>query len=296
MIRNFIYYFKFRVENPDMLKALLELTRFEHAVMLALAVLIAETVVLGAIPDFTLIILLSLLVPVFSEMGSFALNDYLDIETDRINKKMGPLVRGSISPKFALYFSAVSLLLSTVVSFFINYNAFIIAMLFNVAAVLYNWKLKDMPLIGNFYIALTMAIPFIFGNYVVSDDLSNVAVVLAALGFVAGMAREIIKSVQDMEGDVRARKSRTLPVIIGEKRSVTAAIVLYHVFIVLTIIPLLWLDAAAIAIALVATADILILVTSYKTLRKDYKFARNASLVAFFLGLLGLLMAATGIF
>ena len=209
---------------------------------------------------------------------------------------MGPLVRGSLAPGFALYFSAFALLVSTVVSFFINYNAFIIALLFNLAAVLYNWKLKDLPLVGNSYIALTMAIPFIFGNYVVSDELSNVALIMAALGFVAGMAREIIKSVQDMEGDVKARKSKTLPVIIGERGSVTAAVVLYHVFIVLTIVPLVWLNAGVIPIALVAAADLLILFISYKTLRKDYKFARNASLAAFLMGLLGLLVAATGAF
>ncbi|MBN1170438.1 UbiA family prenyltransferase [Candidatus Micrarchaeota archaeon] len=275
-----------------MLKALLKLTRFEHAIMLALAVLIAETVVLGAVPDFTLIIALSLLVPVFSEMGSFALNDYLDIETDRINRRMGPLVTGTISPEFALYFSVAALVGSTVMAAFINYNVLIIALLFNFAAVLYNWKLKDLPLVGNFYIALTMAIPFIFGNYVVAEELSDIALVFAALGFVAGLAREIIKTVEDMEGDVKARKSKTLPVIIGKRRSLIAAIILYHIFIVLTIIPLIWLEASAFPVILVAIADVLVLFICYKTFLQDYRFARNASLVAFLIGLLGLLLAS----
>ncbi|MFN7991950.1 MAG: UbiA family prenyltransferase, partial [Candidatus Micrarchaeia archaeon] len=191
------------------IKDLYRLTRFEHAAMLAFAVFIAETVTLGRIPPATIPIILSLLVPVLSEMGSFALNDYFDIETDRLNGKSDrPLVKGTISPGFALYFSICCLALSSGLASLINIPAFSIALLFNLLAIAYNWKLKDLPLIGNMYIALTMAIPFIFGNFVVSDTLSLTAIVLAALGFVAGLAREIIKSVQDVEGDVKARGSR----------------------------------------------------------------------------------------
>jgi geranylgeranylglycerol-phosphate geranylgeranyltransferase len=276
------------------LKELFRLTRFEHALMLALAVLIAETVVLGHLPQPDLTILLSLLVPIFSEMGSFALNDYLDIETDRLNKKKDrPLVKGTISPKFALWFSVFSLLFSSVFAFLINIPSFVIALAFNLVAVLYNWKLKDLPLLGNAYIALTMAIPFIFGDYVVSTSLSPLALVLAALGFVAGLAREIVKSVQDMEGDIKARGSKTLPVIIGAGGSSALAILLYIAFIPLTIAPFyLGLAFKPVPTALVAIADLIILVICFKIAKKDYRFARNASLAAFFVGMVGILLAA----
>ena len=60
------------------LSAFLRLTRFEHAIMFAIAVLIGEIIAGGSIPLISFVILRSLLVPIFSEMGSFALNDYLD--------------------------------------------------------------------------------------------------------------------------------------------------------------------------------------------------------------------------
>lgn len=275
------------------IRELFRLTRFEHALMLAFAVLIAETAVLGALPQFTPAIILSLLVPVLSEMGSFALNDYLDVETDRMNRKDRPLVNGTISMGFAYYFSIVSLALSCALAFFINMEAFAIALAFNAAAALYNWKLKDMPLVGNMYIALTMAIPFVFGNFVVSREPAMIALILALLGFVAGLAREIIKSAQDMEGDRKARGSRTLPIVIGEKNAVVVAVALYAAFIALTALPFLsGLPAAPVPIALVASADALIIVICFKSLGKGYKFARNASLVAFVLGMVGI-MAAT---
>jgi len=276
-----------------MIGELAKLTRFEHALMLALAVLLAEIIVLGTFPPLEHFIILSLLVPVFSEMGSFALNDYLDIETDRLNKKDRPLVKGTISPAFALYFSIAALALSTAMAYFINSAAFIIALLFNIAAVLYNWKLKDLPLVGNTYIALTMAIPFIFGNYVVSAELSSTAAVLAVLGFIAGLAREIVKSVQDMKGDIKARGSRTLPVIIGEKNSLITAVILYLLFIPLTAVPFaLGLQFSIIPALFIAAADILIAFVCYRIAKRDFRFARNASLIAFFIGMLGILAAS----
>ena len=205
---------------------------------------------------------------------------------------------GSIAPQFALWFSVATIALSILLSFFINFPAFIIALVFNLLAVLYNWKLKDLPLIGNLYIALTMAIPFIFGNFVVSDSLSQLAIVLALLGFVSGLAREITKSVQDMEGDMAARKSQTLPIIIGPKPAIYMASLLYLLFIPISLVPFtMGLKLNFISGLPVAVAEALILFCVYSLLKnlnhvKSLKKARDISLVALFIGLIGLLAAA----
>lgn len=282
------------------LKEFMKLTRFEHAVLLALAVLIGETVTLGSFPSFSIVILLSLLVPVFSEMASFSLNDYFDIETDKINNRKRPLVTGTLSPKFAVYFSFAAFILSTVFAFFINTAAFVIALAFNIAAILYNWKLKDLPLLGNIYIGLSMAIPFIFGNFVVQPFLSNIALTLAILAFIAGTAREIVKSVQDMEGDKKARRSKTLPVVIGEKSSILLASFLYVLFIPLSFAPFYFgLPANEAAILLIALADgaLLGIITALlKNPSKNiYKKARNYTLVIFAIGMLAILYASISI-
>jgi len=169
---------------------------------------------------------------------------------------------------------------------------------FNALAVLYNWRLKDLPLLGNLYIGLTMAIPFIFGNYVVSSCLTPLAVALALLGFVSGLAREIIKSVQDMEGDRAARKSETLPMRIGARQSIIVACAFYVLFMLLSLVPFaLGLRLNAVSGPLVATADVGILSIIYSLLvskdqAKALRSARNISLAALFIGLLGLLAAA----
>lgn len=279
------------------LREWVRLTRLEHAVMLALAVFIAEAIALGALPPLTLVIAISLLVPIFSEMGSFALNDYMDMKADRMNKRKDrPLVKGTIKPKTALYFSIISLALSTLLAYFVGVLGFVIALAFNVVAVLYNWKLKDLPLVGNAYIALTMAIPFVFGNFVVCGQLSPVVMILAILGFVAGLAREIVKSAQDMKGDIKARGSRTLPVVIGKKMALAMAVGLYFSFIPLTALPFaMGLEAGPLQLGLVLAADVLIAVICHHLMQdpeNSYRFARDASLAAFLLGMIGILLAA----
>ena len=276
----------------------LRLTRFEHAIMLALAVLIGETMALGSFPTISIIIIFSLLVPVFSEMASFSLNDYLDIETDRINDKKTPLVRGTLSPRFAVYFSFFAFIVSTALAFFINMAAFAIVVIFNILAILYNWKLKDLPLMGNIYIGLSMAIPFIFGNIIVHPQwLLPAPLVLALLAFLAGTAREIVKSVQDQKGDVKARRSRTLPVIIGEKPSLLIASVLYILFIPLSFTPFFFgLKPDALPVLLIAAADgVLIGMVAVLLSRPSqhiYKSARKITLLIFMIGMIAFLLAS----
>ncbi len=280
------------------LKDWLALTRFEHAIMLAIAVFVGLVVANGSVPPFDSVLALALLVPIFSEMGSFALNDYLDIETDRLNgKKDRPLVTGKIKPESALYFAWFSHCVSVICAAFINTPAFIIALLFNLAAILYNYKLKDIALVGNLYIALTMAIPFIFGNLVVLPFLLPVSLILAAVAFVAGLAREIIKTVQDVEGDKKARNARTLPMVIGETNSILLAIALYVSFIVLALLPfaLNYFQKTIPALAFVFGGILCFLAIIYSLLKradaKSYKRARNLSLLGLFLGLIGYLIA-----
>ncbi|MFA5077511.1 MAG: UbiA family prenyltransferase, partial [Candidatus Micrarchaeia archaeon] len=240
------------------LSAVLRLVRFEHALMFALSVFIAEVIASSGIPAFTLVLLISLMVPVLSEMAAFALNDLLDMRTDRINKKEGrPLVSGELTPNFALALAAVSLAGATVLSYLISMQIFILTLAINALALLYNAKLKDLPLAGNLYIAFTMGIPFLFGNLAVSPVLSAPNIFIALMGFLAGLAREIVKTCEDVEGDARARKSKTLPMLIGMKPSLWLAGIIYALFVLCSIVPFHLYLKVGIGFAVVLAADLI---------------------------------------
>jgi geranylgeranylglycerol-phosphate geranylgeranyltransferase len=277
-----------------------KLVRIEHALMLAVAVVIGEIIALGAFPPLGMVFLLALIVPALSEMGSFALNDYVDVEADRINKRVGrPLVDGTLSPDFALKFSAGAFIISTMAALAINWMALVVALVFNILAVLYNLKLKDLPAIGNMYIAATMAIPFIFGAVVFGMEPSMTIWVIAAMGFAAGLAREIVKTVEDMEGDALARKSKTLPMIVGKKNALAMASSLLFAFVPLSIVPFVGgLTLSTVSGILLGLADLGIFwIAIYIILSKDAKALGNArkySLLWLFVGLLALLAASIG--
>ena len=84
------------------LKAIWELMRLEHGVMIAIAILIGAVIAKQEIPSLYRFVL-TFTTALFLEASTFALNDYFDIDIDKHNKRIDrPLVRGDLSPRTAL--------------------------------------------------------------------------------------------------------------------------------------------------------------------------------------------------
>ncbi len=278
------------------LSAWKQLFRIEHAFLLVIAVLLAELlaskaflVELPALP----ILLASLAVPFFIEMGSFALNDWFDVKTDKENKRKDrPIASGEIAPEHALIAAIICYAIGIGAAIPLPSIALYIAVAFAIASVLYNWKLKDLPLIGNMYIALSMAIPFVFGNLVVIDATYKPLLAIAAVAFVSGLGREIIKSAEDVEGDVKHRGAKTLPAIIGKENACYFAAACYFLLVPLSFLPFaLGLPANLLAVGLVALTAVSFAALGIDAVKKQEKAqlesSRKASLLAVAIGLLG---------
>ena len=277
--------------------AVIRLTRAEHSLMLAIAVVAAELIA-GGIPN-TFILAASLITPVFISMSAFAINDYFDIEVDRINKKLkAPLVSGELTSREALYVTLFCVILGVGASAFINVDCFVIALIFATLALLYSYKLKELPVIGNAYIAFAMAIPFVYGSYVVSPVLGLNLILVSLMIFLSGLAREIHGTIRDLEGD-RKRKVNSLPMLVGKKASAAIAFVLYIGAVLISA----WLFRYVLPfqgnlpyVAVIIVTDLLLLYLSVDYLTKSdhafYKLARNLSLAAMGLALLAILLAA----
>lgn len=272
------------------------LFRIEHALLLCVAVLLAilissKSLVLPLPP--LPIIALALAVPLFIEMASFALNDYSDVATDRANGRNDrPIASGEISPKTALAASAVFYALGIAAAVPLAPAALAIAVVFAAISIAYDWKLKDFPLLGNACIAASMAIPFLFGNLVLSGILLPSLASIAAVAFVSGLGREIIKSAEDVEGDVLHRKSRTLPALIGKKNSALAAAALYLLLVPLSFLPFAQgLRANTLATGMVALTALAFAFLAFSVAKDQAKgnleAARKSSLLALGVGLLG---------
>lgn len=279
--------------------AFARLTRIEHALLLAVAVLTGETVALGRLPEAG-IALLSVLPPVFIEMASFAINDFFDVESDRVNKRLDrPLVSGAVSANEALTLSVAAFAAGIASAYFINTVDFAIALAFAALAFAYSYRLKDVALLGNAAIAASMSVPFLFGNLAVAGGLSSAVLVLAAMAFLAGIAREVVITIRDMEGDAQARKARTLPMVIGVRRSAALASALFVAAIALSAYPFAFIaafqnDFAYLAPVLVADAAFAYVALGILRTQENtfLKRCRDVTLLAIALGLLGFFLGA----
>ena len=226
------------------IKAIWKLMRLEHGVMIALGILVGSLVALkgSGFPSFDKFIL-TFFTALFLEASTFALNDYYDLEIDKKNKRLDrPLVRGDLQPKSALYLFFIFFPFGLICSFFVNITCFVIALITALLAVLYDAKMKKIKLLGNFYIAYVMAIPFIFGgaavitNETIFFEIGPSIYIIALIAFIAGSGREIMKDVMDFKGD-KEKGVRSFPKYIGVRKSNILAAIFYIVAVILSLIP-----------------------------------------------------------
>ena len=154
---------------------------------------------------------------------------------------------------------------------------------------LYAYKLKATPLIGNLTVGFMTGFGFVFGGFTINNpSIVTTSIFLGFFAFVMTTAREIVKDIEDIEGD-KADGARTLPILIGEKKpAILAAILIiidsalcpllyyYHIFGVL------YLVVIAIAVILFLYSAILILKSQEReTAAKVSKNLKIGMLIAF---------------
>jgi len=287
------------------IKAIWELMRLEHGVMIAIAIFIGSLIALKGeglptLDKFALTFFTAL----FLEASTFALNDYYDLEIDKKNKRTDrPLVRGDLSPKSALILFYIFFPLGIICSYFVNIACFLIALITGLLAILYDVKLKKIKLLGNFYISYVMAIPFIFGGAaVVAKDALLFQIppsiyIIALIAFLTGSGREIMKDVMDFSGD-QLKGIKSFPKYIGKRMSNAVAAIFYIIAIVISFLPffiktfeIYYLNYTY--LSLVFITDTMLLSTSiHLFIKKEPRLNiyRKFTLLAIFIGLLAFLV------
>jgi geranylgeranylglycerol-phosphate geranylgeranyltransferase len=144
------------------------------------------------------------------------INDIFDIEIDKINRPNRPLPSGIITIRetYVLYFGFV--VISLLISALISVPAFLIVLFSHSILFLYSKILKRIPLIGNVTVAFLTGLVFIFGGVVVGNP--SAAIVLAIFAFLINLIREIIKDMQDVDGDKKSGVL-TFPINFGFRNS-----------------------------------------------------------------------------
>ena len=213
----------------------LKLARPQNGLIVALSVMVGAAVS-APIESWPKVILACLSACLISAGGN-SINDFFDLEIDRINKPYRPLPRGEISPPSALIFSAALFLLGVVASLWIRPLSLMVALLVCGLLALYSSFLKKKLLWGNLTVALVSGSAFFYGGIATSDF--TLSLVPAGFAFLFHLGREVLKDAEDVKGDSHWGAS-TLPVKLGVNFSLGLSTLVFSLLIILTLFPYLY--------------------------------------------------------
>ena len=167
----------------------------------------------------------------FSALANFALNDYRDIEIDRLNNRLDrPLVNGVIGLHIAVRVVLASSLLAYALALWMRPipGAMIIVGL--PVSLAYNLYLKKRLVFKNLFTGLANVGVILLGTLVVDKVVEPLAVYLAVVVFFFSLSYEVMLDIADVQGDAAmgvetvasrfgGRKAAWLSILIGLARS-----------------------------------------------------------------------------
>ena len=204
------------------MNAYLEIIRPGNAVMAAIAVILMMFV--GHYYELPIIIC-ALIVFICTGAGN-TINDVFDVKIDEINKPNRPIPSGRISLENARNYAFALFGIGIALSFLDSYlvNSIWPSVIVVPAAVimyLYARNLKAMPLIGNLTVATLTGFCFVIAGVVIACATNSlkilfISIYLGLFAMFMTLAREIVKDMEDIEGD-KQEGARTFPILYGKK-------------------------------------------------------------------------------
>jgi geranylgeranylglycerol-phosphate geranylgeranyltransferase len=277
----------------------LELLRWSNCVMAGFAALVGTLIAFLALPDSMHVQLVYEPVLVFSVVflvtgAGNVINDYFDHKIDSINRPDRPIPSGRIQRKTALYIAISLFVVGILLSLLLGPLCLFLAIVNSWLLIFYASTFKRMVLIGNLVVGYLAGSTFLFGGALEIFNGMGIRsnVVLFLLAILVTMAREIVKDIQDIEGDSKAGAT-TLPITVGKEFSARLTAVLGLTGVILSPLPLLLNEAFGVLyLVIIFVADLLLLLSINEIILKDnskkssrlLKIAMFVALIAFVAG------------
>ncbi|RPI02217.1 MAG: hypothetical protein EHM64_14350 [Ignavibacteriae bacterium] len=277
--------------NSNKLLAWIQLSRPVNVLITFVSIPVACWIAGGSAP-LQLSYLLAGISGALVAAGANAINDAFDIEIDRINRPDRPLPRGVLTLRDARRMWLMVSIVAVAINLFLNISALLIVALSIFLLTYYSARLKRTVLIGNVVIASMTGMAFIYGGAVVAR--LERALVPALFAFLVNFARELLKDIEDMEGD-RKENAVTLPIKYGTAPAIVLASASILLLIGTTIAAALLGWYAPIFLSLVLIADVLLGATVLLVWRSAHPATmRRASIMLKMSMIIGLISIIAG--
>ncbi len=226
-----------------------------YAIILPILRYKAERVYVSQFGDFNFFLLV--LATVLLAAAGYAINDYFDTKTDMINRPETVVVGKHINRRHVMTLHLVLNALAIIIGFYISWQIHLWKLIYIYVIItgllwFYSTSYKKQFLVGNVIIAfLTAMVPLMTVLYEIpplnkeyfdtllelKDNFNDMFFWVAGFSvfaFITTLNREIIKDIEDFEGDA-AYGSRTMPVVAGIRISKIVTISLTLITIALLV-------------------------------------------------------------
>lgn len=217
----------------------LKLIRYQNLLMLAFMQLVfrylflAQSYVDLALTDFNYILLV--IATVCIAAGGYVINNIMDQDTDEIAKPQNRVVGVSISETVAYNWYIGLTIVGVGIGFYLSnviYKPTFASMFILVATLLYMYatSFKQIPVLGNMVVALMLSTSIIIiglfdilpaidvDNRFRMKEAFDILIHYAIFAFIINLIREIVKDMEDMDGDYQSGIN-TLPIAIGVQKT-----------------------------------------------------------------------------
>jgi geranylgeranylglycerol-phosphate geranylgeranyltransferase len=214
---------------------LLRLFRFELPFAAGVCVVLGSLLALGQLPT-PAELSLGFFSVFFISAAALILNDYFDIESDRINAPQRPLPAGLVTEKEVIWLAVGVTLLGLGLSYLIGPATLLMAAAVWIVGFLYNWRLKRTGLPGNLMVSFSVGMTFVYGGVVVGQPFVPIVWFFAILALLINLGEEIAADAMDVAGDRQAH-SRSLAVQLGSKNALRVSGLIFRGVVVISILP-----------------------------------------------------------
>jgi 4-hydroxybenzoate polyprenyltransferase len=250
--------------------------------------------------------------------AGYIINDIYDLEADKINKPKKVFLVENINIKLAHTYYHILNIIGLISGFYLAYTIDRISFvaIFIITALLlkvYNTDLKKLPLIGNIIVSLLVSLSILIVgifDIIPSITLENVEdqyyafEVLkdyAIFAFMFMLIREIVKDIEDIEGD-KILYMKTLPIILGINKSkyivfflsfFPLILVTYYTFKNFIEVP--FILAYMLIVVLLPLLHFMTKIL-YATTKEDYTYAGRLLKIIMLLGMLSIILVSITIY
>jgi geranylgeranylglycerol-phosphate geranylgeranyltransferase len=265
-------------------KGIVQILRPELPFAAGACVVLGEVVALGSFPSLREIAL-GFACGFFISGSAIILNDYFDLEVDKVNTPDRPLPAGLLTPREAIGLSIITVGIGLSVSFFISISAFLLCTLFWIISVLYNWKFKEAGLLGNLMVSSSVGITFVLGGMAAGEPWDRIVWCFALMAFFIDLGEEIAGDVMDMDGD-RLRGSRSIAIRMGKEFALVVSMTCFATVIVISFVPLFlgWMSFSY--LVLIGITDLFIIVFAVRLWRSTTPQEGRQAMRGIYLGAL----------